>query len=556
MDTGRLLRLLAICFTAACLWTTSRAFHIDMPASVKPVEGSCVLIPCQTDSHTRVIWYKYQSRGWPVVYDAQRPEDVLLDFKGRTSMPGSPSEGNCTLRINNIRMSDDITVFPYINPESNKYYNPNVGIKPQARTTPAISVSKSPVKEGEVFNLSCSIQHSCPPSPPSIEWRGLSVSSPEVSTETQDAGMWVTVSTVRLTAAHDQHGRDVHCCSIFSDGNTTESQPLTLDISYAPVNVKLGAEKDITAERDTTTLKCLSKSNPQPNFYQWFIKNGSDSFQVNSSKDHIIVTDVQRDFSAACSAQNRFGTGQSAKTFLNVVFVTIISSDSFCSETGRMLRCVCRAEANPTATITWKLNGSAKLPAFVIPTVTTRGRVRSSEVTLEGELADQRPVVCVATNQYGAETQQMALREANVSLPDSFLWIVLGCALGFLGLCGLICFCCHSRKRTSDHSGLSVGSVPPRNGSDGSLSININMQRPEAEVKAKAKRPRAPRPPPPEIKLCDVSKKDVSVEREEFAIYDNETCFQTQKTPQGGDLEEIYINNDTDEDAENIYLNS
>ncbi|KAL2084075.1 hypothetical protein ACEWY4_019593 [Coilia grayii] len=427
--------------TAACLWTTSQSFHIEMPASVKAVEGSCVLIPCQTKPHhTKAIWYKHQSIGWPVVYDAQRPGDVLHEFKGRTSMPGSPSDGNCSLRINNVRMSDGITAFPLINPESDKYYKPTVQIKPQTRTTPAISVSKSPVKEGKVFNLSCSIQHSCPPSPPSIEWRGLSVSSPEVSTETQDAGMWVTVSTVRLTAAHDQHGRDVHCCSIFSDGKTTESQPLTLDITYAPVSVKLTTTKHIITEHDTITLRCRSKSNPRPHFHQWFIMNGGNSLKVNSSSGQINITDVQRNLSAACTAHNTHGSGQSDEISLNVTYVSIMLPASFCSETGRMLRCVCRAEANPIATVTWKLNGSAELPASIIPTVTTRGRVRSSEVTLEGELADQWPVECVATNQYGAETQPMATQEDN-GMQHFFCSVFCVCMFKMLLFVSPIC--CH-----------------------------------------------------------------------------------------------------------------
>ena len=121
-----------VCFsTAACLLTTSQGINIEMPRSVKAVVGSCVLVPCQTQSHTRVNWYKHQSMGWPVIYDEKKPLDVISEFRGRTSVPGHPSEGNCTLRIDNVRMSDGIALFPYINPESDKYYTPTVQIQPQ-----------------------------------------------------------------------------------------------------------------------------------------------------------------------------------------------------------------------------------------------------------------------------------------------------------------------------------------------------------------------------------------------------------------------------------------
>ncbi|XP_063054084.1 myelin-associated glycoprotein-like [Engraulis encrasicolus] len=388
MDTSRLLRLLSIYFCAMCLFSTPEGFVIEMPSSVRAVEGSCVVIPCHTSSHTRVIWYKHQRSGWPVVYDGWNLRNAVDGFEGRVSMPGRSSDGNCSLRIDNVRMSDGIKMFPYINPESDKYYSPVVDIKPQARTQPQISISKSPVRDGEEFSLSCSILHSCPPSPPSIRWSGLTAMSPEVHTGKQDGDLWETVSTVRLTAAHDHDRRDVICRSTFGDGITTESKTLTLDVYYAPVDVRLSAVKQTVAERDNTTLTCLSKSNPKAHVYQWFISNnGSHTLRVDSTQDRIPMKDVHRDFSAFCTAQNTFGKGQSVKTSLNVTYVSIVLPESYCSEAGGMMRCVCQVDANPTATVTWKLNGTIELPGFVIPLLTTRGSVRSSEFTLQGELA-------------------------------------------------------------------------------------------------------------------------------------------------------------------------
>ncbi|XP_041964104.1 sialic acid-binding Ig-like lectin 5 isoform X4 [Alosa sapidissima] len=228
METRRLLRLFGICFTAACLLSTAQGFSVEMPASVRAVEGSCVLVPCQTRPHTRVIWYKHQTTGWPAVYDGTYPDSVIGEFKGRTAVLGSPSEGNCTLRINNVKMSDGITLFPYINPESDKYYKPTVQIKTEPRSRPVISGPECPVQEGAVFRLSCSVQHSCPPAPPAIEWRGLTEGSTGVSTQ-RAAELWVEVFTVTVTAARSQHGKQVHCRT---GDMSTESESLTLDIAF------------------------------------------------------------------------------------------------------------------------------------------------------------------------------------------------------------------------------------------------------------------------------------------------------------------------------------
>ena len=78
-----------------------------------------------------------------------------------------------------------------------------------------------------------------------------------------------------------------------------------------------------------------------------------------------------------------------------------------------MLKCVWRGEAHPDAMVTWMLNGTADIPTSVVPTITIKGNIRSYEVMLEGELAKQRPVVCVAKTPYSNTTQQMTIKAAN-----------------------------------------------------------------------------------------------------------------------------------------------
>ncbi|XP_048117232.1 sialic acid-binding Ig-like lectin 14 isoform X3 [Alosa alosa] len=414
METRRLLRLFGICFTAACLLSTAQGFSVEMPASVRAVEGSCVLVPCQTRPHTRVIWYKHQTTGWPAVYDGIYPRNVIGEFKGRTAVLGSPSEGNCTLRINNVKMSDGITLFPYINPESDKYYKPTVQIKTEPRSRPVISGPECPVQEGAVFRLSCSVQHSCPPAPPAIEWRGLTEGSTGVSTQ-RAAELWVEVSTVTVTAARSQHGKQVHCRT---GDMSTESESLTLDIA----------------------------------------------------------------------------------------FLSIMVPNTSCSERGRMLRCVCQAEANPVATVTWMLNGRTELPASIFPNISTEGTLMSAEVELE-QLAEQG-LACVANN-YITATHQMTLQRANKStalLP----WIMLAVVCGILGLCGFICCFRRIKQRNSDNTDVAVDEI---------------LSRPQSELGVKGTMVQEPE----QNEMLHRNKTDQSVcATETEDIYDNDHFLQTQ----------------------------
>lgn len=102
-----------------------RCWSISVPSKVTAVEGSCVVVPCLTQPHTRVIWYQYHKRHYPVVYDGLHPQKVEVQFRGRTSLLGKASEGNCSLKIDNLRSADNnLQVYVSINPGSTgtKYF--------------------------------------------------------------------------------------------------------------------------------------------------------------------------------------------------------------------------------------------------------------------------------------------------------------------------------------------------------------------------------------------------------------------------------------------------
>lgn len=95
-----------------------RSWKITVPQTVFAVEGSCVVIPCQTEQHERVIWYQYDNIHYPVVYDGAQPNSVEARFRGRTSVLGKAAEGNCSLKINKVQRADNyLKIYVWINPD-------------------------------------------------------------------------------------------------------------------------------------------------------------------------------------------------------------------------------------------------------------------------------------------------------------------------------------------------------------------------------------------------------------------------------------------------------
>lgn len=96
-----------------CLYLTgnmlSRGWSFITPERITGMKGSCLIIPCRftysvsQPSDLRVIWYLLQSNQYPPVFDQR--QSVISKFRGKTSVIGSVSGGNCSLKINSLEMS-------------------------------------------------------------------------------------------------------------------------------------------------------------------------------------------------------------------------------------------------------------------------------------------------------------------------------------------------------------------------------------------------------------------------------------------------------------------
>lgn len=93
---------------------------------MKALLGSCLVIPCTYDYYqypprnpTRVVWYQYRDRGYPLVYDDRYPNDVIGEFRGRTFRVSTSYTRQCSLQIYPVKWSDHRQkIYPWVDPEN------------------------------------------------------------------------------------------------------------------------------------------------------------------------------------------------------------------------------------------------------------------------------------------------------------------------------------------------------------------------------------------------------------------------------------------------------
>ncbi|XP_030225228.1 Schwann cell myelin protein [Gadus morhua] len=157
----------------------SRGWSYETPGSINGLVGSCAVIPCSfTYTSTRpsgleVKWYLLQPDADPQVFPQK--QGMAVKYAGRTSLPGSVSQGNCSLYIERLEMSlDQNRLYPWVdkNPITS-YQDHNLYDRTsQLRVTeiaqqPQVKMNGVPWV-GEEMKVFCSVRHSCPAAPPNL----------------------------------------------------------------------------------------------------------------------------------------------------------------------------------------------------------------------------------------------------------------------------------------------------------------------------------------------------------------------------------------------------
>lgn len=99
------------------------------PRSITGMRGSCIIIPCQftytaaKPEDLQVKWYSLQGNGYQPVHD--ETQYAITTFGSTTRIVGSVSMGNCSLKIEQLKMShNQQRLYPWLdkNPITS-YYN-------------------------------------------------------------------------------------------------------------------------------------------------------------------------------------------------------------------------------------------------------------------------------------------------------------------------------------------------------------------------------------------------------------------------------------------------
>ncbi|XP_028837825.1 myelin-associated glycoprotein-like isoform X5 [Denticeps clupeoides] len=364
---------------SASLMLTCHCGTVPLPQSVQAVEGSCVLVPCHTESHTRVIWYMYHIRTWPKVYDVKDRANVIDQFRERTSVPGSADKGNCTLMIKNVQRSDnEVSLYVNTNPDTEgRQYDPErlVKIFVQTRHSPVIDARPSQVEGGDVL-LSCSILHSCPPSPPAFQWKGLSADTGSVSTQEERIGVWRTIATAAVKATPEHNGKAVRCVTTVSSGFREMSRSVMLNIPFAP---SILPNSSCTERGGILKCVCLAQSRPEASI-TWLM-DGNQSFTLDSTQKGEVKSatltgtiKLTPNVNVSCTAVNTHGTAtlvmpvwphQTTQTWIGTEYLWIIVSVCGVTLLG-FVTCLCirqkrrkihRDSTNALATLETPLRG-------------------------------------------------------------------------------------------------------------------------------------------------------------------------------------------------------
>uniref|UniRef100_A0A671SEV8 Ig-like domain-containing protein n=1 Tax=Sinocyclocheilus anshuiensis TaxID=1608454 RepID=A0A671SEV8_9TELE len=175
-------------------------WEVRMPRDIHSLKGSCLVIPCSFNYKSnppknprRVVWYQWDSKGLPLVYDP-----LLL---------GNPDEQNCTVEMDDVQTHDN-RPFCFRAERENERYSFNnscVFIIMQAPDKPVMSSLPEDIEPGTRVAFKCSVNHT---------------SRETISHNHMGGGVWETVSALTFIPTGYEEKGEIVCTAKFWGGKT------------------------------------------------------------------------------------------------------------------------------------------------------------------------------------------------------------------------------------------------------------------------------------------------------------------------------------------------
>ncbi|XP_069804417.1 B-cell receptor CD22-like isoform X1 [Dendropsophus ebraccatus] len=256
------------------------------------MEGSDVTLQCNSFSKPGAFEYEWH-KGKEKSRLLERGREIIVRKVTRDMEPYS-----CTA-INSVgRGESALTQIPVL-------YKVNVQLHGSGDMT-----------EGEAATMRCTVYHTFPSSPPSLQWNKpgeVTHQSVEIS-----GGSWREESQLTYIPSYKDDGSYVQCMATYHN-RRQYARSITLNINYAPKNVTVTIGMDDVMEGSDVTLQCNSFSKPDVYYYEWY--KGKEKSRLLERGREIIVRKVTRDMEPySCTARNYVGKGESALTQIPVPY--------------------------------------------------------------------------------------------------------------------------------------------------------------------------------------------------------------------------------------------
>ncbi|XP_041634591.1 myelin-associated glycoprotein-like [Cheilinus undulatus] len=237
MDMDKKMMILCLLLAASSSSVFTTEWKATVVRELNALVSSCVVIPCSfthpegnfPTSKIRGIWHISNKREERIYH--KDDSLVLESFKGRTELLGHLGQGNCTLRISEIKDHDngpfcfrvELTPTETQTLEKFSFVEDCCDLKMLPDPPkPTLTHSKVAI-EGVPFTVTCTVLHTCPYQAPKLTWsRGTADGITVVNREIH-AGNWEVQSVLTFIPKEKDDHSDVTCTSTFNGGGTSSA---------------------------------------------------------------------------------------------------------------------------------------------------------------------------------------------------------------------------------------------------------------------------------------------------------------------------------------------
>ncbi|XP_069407643.1 sialic acid-binding Ig-like lectin 5 isoform X12 [Ovis canadensis] len=370
-----------------------------------------------------------------------RKKRVKSETQGRFHLVGDPRDNDCSLSIQEARLSDSGVYYLRVERGRNvKYSYREKKLNLKVTEKPDIQFLE-PLESGRRTSLTCSLSLACGQSHYLLfSWAGDTLDAMNPDT--------LHSSELTLTPRPQDHGTNLTCRVTLLGAQVTLERTVQLNVSYAPRNLRISLSfRNITAvkilqntasilisEGQALQLLCVADSNP-PAQLSWFqVSPTLESTPISSTGVLELPYSGTTEAELSCRAQNPLGSQNSSLGLF--VFSPPELLGPSCSQEDEGLRCSCSSQARPAPSLRWRLGeglleGNFSNASFKV-TSSSAGPWANGSLSLHEGLSSGLSLSCEALNIHGARSGSVLL------LPGKPAFLVAG-ALGGAGAMALLC---------------------------------------------------------------------------------------------------------------------